>query len=60
VRLSRAQFNNKLVSVLKKENAIKARLERELFDLWRKLAKRGRLEAVGDDEEPHLRALLSI
>jgi hypothetical protein len=60
VRLSRAQFNNKLVSVLKKENAIKARLERELFDLWRKLAKRGRLETVGDDEEPHLRALLSI
>jgi hypothetical protein len=45
---------------MKKENAIKARLERELFDLRRKLAKRGRLEAVGDDEELHLRALLSI
>jgi hypothetical protein len=49
----RTQFN-KIVGMMKKENAIKARLEGELFDLWRKLAERGRLEAVGDDQEPHL------
>ena len=46
--------------MMKKENAIEARLEGELFDLWRKLAERGRLEAIGDDQDPHLRALLSV
>jgi hypothetical protein len=56
----RTQFNYKIVGMMKKENAIEARLEGELFDLWRKLAERGRLEAVGDDQEPHLRALLSV
>jgi hypothetical protein len=53
------QFN-KIVGMMEKENAIEARLEGELYDLWRKLAERGRLVAIGEDQEPHLRALLPV
>jgi hypothetical protein len=45
---------------MKKEYAVKAHLKPEPFDLRRELAKRGGLESAGDDEEPHLRALLSV